>query len=667
LRKTSAILLALTILFSVAALPIASPATAQPITINPDGSLNPTSAPINRNGSLYTLTSDLSIPIDVKSSNIILDGKGYTMVGDGSTVAIELECVNVTVQNFRIVDWKCGVLGVYDNNTVKNCVITQCSDYAIKIYAQYYLIIGNDIENNVGAILIGPGGLNYIAGNKIVDNQYGLCFYDSGNLVVQNTIENCAGSAVVLIAQAWNQMIYGNNFINNTVELDDGTISTRERPGQSQILPWDNGVSGNYWSDYTGARDSSGIGATPKIIFTNYNAICPDFSFFDRYPLTSQVNIDKPIPTVPYYMTKQAAEAPNLSSQAKAVSFFKDAMGLDMNTYTPVLTSFYYQTSIAPDKMSTPLAYQPTEYLEYELQSYGHDSVEARVTVVDGNLVYCDLFCYGNILLANSSLSNYSEKAQSIIHNYYVWTGDPEVEQMSRNVGTANSSIVISSNLLFFGRNGTRQQFFNSYSQQSFGWYHYVNGADYTGVELRFEEGRENIHEISFSDTRALYQMGDTSISISEEQAIDIAENYVKGYSYMAPLNSTASAVVSDLGVGNGSTARLATVLRDPQTLFPCWVVQVPLDKTYPDYTTAVTVKVWADSGRVMDALRQVSYPSYGEDYGLLLRSFFPFLELVFIGAVLVIGVVLVIVGLGKRRKKVSHPILKKNDEHYIR
>ena len=81
---------------------------------------------------------------------------------------------------------------------MKNCVINQCSDYAIKIYAQYYLIIGNDIENNVGAILIGPGGLTYIAGNKIVDNQHGLCFYDSGNLVVQNTIENCAESAVIL-------------------------------------------------------------------------------------------------------------------------------------------------------------------------------------------------------------------------------------------------------------------------------------------------------------------------------------------------------------------------------------------------------------------------------------------------------------------------------------
>ena len=79
--------------------------------------------------------------------------------------------------------------------------------------------------------------------------------------------------------------------------------------------------------------------------------------------------------------------------------------------------------------------------------------------------------------------------------------------------------------------------------------------------------------------------------------------------------------------------------------------MQVPLDKTYPDYTTAVTVRVWADSGRVMDALRQVSYPSYAEVFGLPLTPFFGILELVFIGAVLVIGVVLVIVGLSKSRK----------------
>ncbi|MCW4000545.1 MAG: right-handed parallel beta-helix repeat-containing protein [Candidatus Bathyarchaeota archaeon] len=652
MRKTSSILLAITILFTLAAFPIASPATAQPITINPDGSINPPSAPLNRNGSLYTLTSDLSSPIDVKSSNIILDGKGYTIIGDGSAVAVELECENVTVQNFRLVDWKCGVLGVYDNNTVENCVIKGCSDYALKIYAQYYIIIGNDIENNAGAILIGPGGLNYIAGNKIVNNQHGLCFYDSGNLVVQNIIENCTKSAVVLIAQAWNQMIYSNNFINNTEELDDGTISNRGRPAQSQILPWDNGVSGNYWSDYTEEKDNLGIGTVPKIIFTNYDVIAPDFSFFDRYPLTSQVNIDKPIPAVPYYMTKQAAVAPNLSSQAKAVSFFNDTIGLDLKTYTPVLSSFYDQTSIAPDKMSTPLAGQSTEYLEYELQSNEQGPVEARVIVVDGNLVYCDLFCYGKILFANSSLSNNSEKAQSILHNYYVWTDDPEVEQMSLNVGSANSSIVISSNLLFVGRNGTWQHFLNSYTRQSFDWYHHVNGADYTGVDLFFEEGRENMHEIFFSDTRSLYQIGDSSISISEEQAIDIAENYVKGYSYKAPLGATESAVVSGLEISNGSTASLATALRDPKTLFPCWVVQVPLDKTYPDYTNAITVRVWADSGRVMDALRQVSTPLYDENYASLWRAFSYFSQLIVIGAVLVLGVVLVIVGLLQKRKK---------------
>ena len=654
MRKTSSILLVLTILLSLTSLQIAAPTTVQSITINADGSITPSSAPINQKGNLYSLTADLSVAIDVKSNNIILDGTGYTMLGDENSVAIQLECVNVTVQNFRMVDWKCAVLGVYDNNTVKNCVINRCNDYAVKIYAQYFLILGNDIEDNDGGILIGPGGMNYVAGNKIIDNRNGLCFYDSGNLVVQNTIENCGGNAVILIAQAWNQMIYSNNFINNSAELDDGSNSARGRPIQSQIMPWDNGVSGNYWSNYTGAGDNSGIGVTPKIIFTNYDAICPDFSFFDRYPLTSKVNINRPIPPVPYYITEQVAEAPNLSSQTKAVSFFKDGLGLDMNTYSPVLTSFFDQTSIAPDKMSTPLAYQPTEYLEYELQSSEHSTVEVKVTVVDGNIVYCNLFCYGNILLANGSLSNYQENAKSIIHNYSVWTGDPEVTQMSQNVGSVNSSIVISSSLMFVGRNGTYQHFSDTYSQQSFGWYHSVNGADYTGVNIVFEEGRENKHEISFSDTRTLYSVGDTLIGVSEEQAIDIAETYVKNYSYIAPLNAESSAVVGGLVIGNNSTASLATVLRDPQTLYPCWVVQVPLNKTYPDYTNAVTVRVWADSGRVIDALRQVSYPSYGEDLGLFFGSFFQFLELAFGVAVLVIGVGLVIVGISKKRKRFS-------------
>jgi hypothetical protein len=647
LKRIVAILLLMLIIVSIAFFPPVFPASQQSITINSDGSINPSSAPINRNGDIYTLSSDISTPIDVKLNNIILDGADHRLTGTGSNVALKLECMNVSVQNFRLTKWACGVLGVYDNNTVKNCVISQCSDYAVKVYAQYYQIIGNDMESNVGAVLIGPGGLNYVAGNRIINNKNGFCFYDSANLVVQNIIENCTERAVVLIAQGWNQMIYGNNFVNNKMELDDGTLSERGRPSQNQILPWDNGVTGNYWSDYTGA----GIGDTPKIIYTNYDAIAPDSSFFDRYPLNQPVNINLLIPPVPYYMTKQAAAAPNLGSQAKAVSFFRDVIGLDMEKYTPVLECFYYQTSIAPDKMSTPIANKPTEYLEYGLQSSVQGYVEARVRIIDGEVVYCDLFCFGKILFANISLNNYLEKTRSIIRNYYVWSGDSEVGQMAQNVGDIGSSIEISSNLRFVGRNGNQTRFSDSYNQWTYGWYHNVNGADYTGVEVFFEEGRENIHKITFSDNRALYQVVDTSINISETQATDIAEKYVEKYFYLSYGNNSGTTVVSGLGIGKNSTATLTSIARDSQTLYPCWVVQVPLDKTYPDYTNTVTVRVWADSGRIMDALRQVTYPQISGEFSSVISQFYRSVLLPFFAALILIGSVLVIVGLWKKNK----------------
>jgi hypothetical protein len=140
----------------------------------------------------------------------------------------------------------------------------------------------------------------------------------------------------------------------------------------------------------------------------------------------------------------------------------------------------------------------------------------------------------------------------------------------------------------------------------SFSWSYTYNGANYSSVNLELQ----NIFGspfIIFSDNRGIYSIGNTNINISKQQAINIAENYVRNYSYPLDFGNGTIIIVKDLNVNEtNTTANLSTTSRDPLTLYPYWSVQVPLDRIYPGETYAVTVNVWADNGAVFNAQRDV-------------------------------------------------------------
>jgi hypothetical protein len=80
--------------------------------------------------------------------------------------------------------------------------------------------------------------------------------------------------------QSLNNTIYHNNFVNNDLQIFVDVDS---------VNFWDNGVEGNYWSDYDGsATYLDGIGDTPYII---------DENNIDNYPLENQYGIFPEFPS----------------------------------------------------------------------------------------------------------------------------------------------------------------------------------------------------------------------------------------------------------------------------------------------------------------------------------------------------------------------------------
>ena len=230
MKKTKALFLALLLIVSlnlVNSLPVVA---SELIFIKADGSIEGTNK-IYREGNVYTFAGDIkeSSGIIVEKDNIVIDGAGHTLQGTPSIVqlvswdyGIELSNVtrgSATIKNLIIKDFNVGIFIWTSNNT----------------------ITGNTILNsNVGIFL--AESPNTVTGNYIANNEEGIFL---GPLSADR--------------EASHNLIYHNSFVNNTRQVYDCECTD---PSTIQHLNnWDNGIEGNYWSNYDDTDDNAdGIG-----------------------------------------------------------------------------------------------------------------------------------------------------------------------------------------------------------------------------------------------------------------------------------------------------------------------------------------------------------------------------------------------------------------------
>jgi len=157
-----------------------------------------------------------------------------------------------------------------DNNTLyRNNV--QAKYIGIDIFGSYNIISGNNITNCDTGFFFGMDTVyDTVSGNNIENNNYSLYFEQALNhSIIGNNIANNKKYGVLLDWYSFNMRIYHNAFVNNTNHMD---VSN---PANLNFL--DNGIEGNYWSNYTGVDSNhDGIGDTNHTI--NANNV-------DMYPL----------------------------------------------------------------------------------------------------------------------------------------------------------------------------------------------------------------------------------------------------------------------------------------------------------------------------------------------------------------------------------------------
>ena len=185
------------------------------------------------------------------------------------------------------------------NSVISDNIISQSGavgviiDSSKNVTIRQNIITGNGDKNNptdwTGGIDIRWNGPFQVYGNNITNNaKYGLQFGETCNnaSVYNNNFEqNLIGINLFNFdgEVGANNTVYNNNFLNNSVnavaELTN-PYYPNDTTSRTDVVAWDNGKVGNYWSDYNG-------NGTHVI----------DQNNVDNHPLTQQVNISVAVPT----------------------------------------------------------------------------------------------------------------------------------------------------------------------------------------------------------------------------------------------------------------------------------------------------------------------------------------------------------------------------------
>jgi len=224
---------------------------------------------------------------------------------------------NVVSRNSVVSSYANGVsLTQSTNNTISNNDVAYCTYFGVLLQnSSNNKILNNNVTNNDGGIRLYSSPNNTISENNITDNEYsGISIggYSPNNMISRNIlVNNTNGIDIVgvlfttisrnhiaennqygiILDAASNNTISANNIKNNNLGIFyDGLCNNNtayhnnfiDNAKQVEVSPgdvdaWDDGVEGNYWSNYSGVDlNYDGIGDSWHEISEN-NA--------DHYPL----------------------------------------------------------------------------------------------------------------------------------------------------------------------------------------------------------------------------------------------------------------------------------------------------------------------------------------------------------------------------------------------
>jgi parallel beta-helix repeat protein len=180
--------------------------------IRASGSVDPSDAPIQRNGTLYTLIGNISSSSDgivVEKNDVTLNGAGYELSGAGisGSNGVNLSTRNnVTIMNLNVRNYGQGVyLHISSNNVVSWNNITGNKQYGIRLEdsSRNNTILRNSMRDNYIGLHLYLSSNNNISQNTFISG--GVFVYSSfDNTLQENTVD---GKPLVYLENVSNQTV----------------------------------------------------------------------------------------------------------------------------------------------------------------------------------------------------------------------------------------------------------------------------------------------------------------------------------------------------------------------------------------------------------------------------------------------------------------------------
>ncbi len=284
--------------------------------------------------------------------------------------------------------------------------------------------------------------------------------------------------------------------------------------------------------------------------------------------------------------------------QQESLALSNDVVGLDLSKY-----QFTQKTG----NHAFYMGILPQEDVRYTLESDG-SKLDIVYTFINGNLQKINVLENEGTPRLTKTTANVLGAAKEFLGNFQTYSRNVLygiLESTLTTVDSSKNSTSISGN--------TKLEVTVEGASTTFRWIYSYNGIEAPDkcVVLSYENGFLKY----FLDNWNLYKIGSTTVNLSEKEAINMAMERAKTYSWIAPASSDVSKTI-----GNGTfmvmkfnvtnAMLIETVFasslyvdkvhsQDPFELYPLRHVWVSLDKFYPGNVYGMNVYLWADTNEI--------------------------------------------------------------------
>jgi len=228
-------------------------------------------------------------------------------------------------------------------------------------------------------------------------------------------------------------------------------------------------------------------------------------------------------------------------------------------------------------------------------------------TFTNGNLHIIQVLEREGSPLLTKSTTNTLEMAKDFLSGYKQYSGKSFYDEMNDMLDN-----VVADKILTTISGDKKLEVTASGSYITFRWTYIHNGVSCEDkcVVLAYANGFLKY----FVDTWNLYKIGNTAINLSEEQAVAIAMEQAKAFSWKVGEGDDAFEV-DEFNVTTAKVTRLTFCnsrhADEPRSddllqLYPIWRIGVSLDKFYPGNVYGICVDIWADT-REVRCIREIS------------------------------------------------------------